>query len=51
MMLLDGVIWYHALFAQARLAAVHEGDHVLAFWIAFAFGYVALLLWRASDDD
>lgn len=50
-MLCDGVIWYHALFAKADLAKAHEGDHVLAFFVFGFFGYVAVLLWHAMNDD
>lgn len=50
-MLCDGVIWHRAMFANARLAKVHEGDHALAFLMVVFFAYVALLLWRASNDD
>lgn len=51
MMLCDGVIWYRALFANARLAQVRQDDPVLAFLMIGFFAYVALLLWRASNDD
>ena len=50
-MLCDGFIWYRALFANAQLVQTHQDDPVLAFLMVGFFGYVALLLWHASNDD
>jgi hypothetical protein len=51
MMLCDGVIWYRALFANAKLAQVRQEDPVLGFVVIVFFAYVALLLWHATRDD